>query len=73
MGCFNTQELRSRKKSGGVPFKYLRVVDAMTRPRAAYRPDPAMRDHYNRRYRAYCGLADTLRSFWAEQAAGPAR
>lgn len=46
---------------------------AMTRSSAAYRPNPAMQDHYNRRYRAYCGLADTLRSFWDEQAAEPSR
>ncbi|RVD71778.1 MAG: carbohydrate kinase [Mesorhizobium sp.] len=57
----------------GLFADYESGVDAMTRPRAAYRPDPAMQRHYARRYRAYCGLADTLRSFWTEQAAGPGR
>jgi len=59
--------------AAGLFADYEAGVDAMTRSSAAYRPDPAMQDHYNRRYRAYCGLADTLRSFWAEQAAAPGR
>ncbi|RVC74755.1 carbohydrate kinase [Mesorhizobium sp. M4A.F.Ca.ET.022.05.2.1] len=57
----------------GLFADYESGVDAMTRQRAAYRPDPAMQRHYARRYRAYCGLADALRSFWTEQAAGPGR
>ncbi|MER9413775.1 FGGY-family carbohydrate kinase [Mesorhizobium sp. M0589] len=59
--------------AAGLFADYEAGVDAMTRSSAAYRPNPAMQDHYNRRYRAYCGLADTLRSFWAEQAAEPSR
>lgn len=50
---------------------YEAAVDAMTRPRESYRPDPAMKDHYDRRYRAFRGLADVLGPFWAEQAGGP--
>ena len=42
-------------------------LDAMTRARAAYQPDPAMKAHYDRRYRAYVAIRDALGFFWSEQ------
>ncbi len=39
---------------------------AMVRPGAAFVPDPAMRDHYDRRYRTYTALTAALAPFWAE-------
>lgn len=57
--------------AAGLFTDYEQGVDAMARSRAAYQPDPAMREHYDRRYRAYRGIADALKSFWIEQATGP--
>ncbi|WAJ27921.1 FGGY-family carbohydrate kinase [Antarcticirhabdus aurantiaca] len=45
-------------------------VSAMTRARAVYTPDPAMKAHYDRRYRAFLALSEALSSFWSEQAVG---
>lgn len=42
----------------------------MTRARAVYKPDPAVRAHYDRRYRAFRALGDALGPFWAEQVRG---
>ena len=42
-------------------------LDAMTRARAAYQPDPGMKAHYDRRYRAYVAIRDALGFFWSEQ------
>lgn len=41
-------------------------VASMTRTRSEYLPDASMRAHYDRRYRMYLKLADTMRSFWGE-------
>lgn len=43
-------------------------VSKMTRPQAVYEPDPTMKAHYDRRYRAFRGLSEALASFWREQA-----
>jgi L-xylulokinase len=40
-------------------------IKAMTRPGAVFQPDPAMKSHYDRRYRIYRELAETLDVFWA--------
>jgi L-xylulokinase len=42
----------------------------MTRPGAAFEPDPAMKTHYDRRYKIYRELAETLESFWAGLSSG---
>ncbi len=43
-------------------------VARMTRPSASFAPDPAMTDHYDRRYAIYTRLTESLRPFWAELA-----
>lgn len=55
----------------GLFADYEEGVAAMTRPRAVYMPDQAMSAHYERRYRAYLGLGDAMKSFWTQQAEGP--
>ncbi|HMB76282.1 MAG TPA: hypothetical protein VKN76_07780, partial [Kiloniellaceae bacterium] len=45
-------------------------IKAMTRPGAEYKPDPAMKFHYDRRYRIYRELAGTLETFWAGLSSG---
>lgn len=45
-------------------------LDAMTRVRASFAPDPAMKGHYDRRYRAFLAIREALGSFWSEQASG---
>ncbi len=54
----------------GLFTSYEAGLEAMTRPRAAYQPNPDMQGHYERRYRAFCALADALEPFWTEQARG---
>ena len=39
-------------------------IAAMTRPGAIFTPDPAMKRHYDRRYRLYADLVERLRAFW---------
>lgn len=52
----------------GLFADYEAGISAMTRPRAVYEPDAGMTGHYDRRYRAYQGLADAMQPFWAELA-----
>jgi L-xylulokinase len=40
-------------------------IEAMTRPGAVFQPGPAMKSHYDSRYRIYRELAETLESFWS--------
>ncbi|RFC63398.1 hypothetical protein DYI37_10165 [Fulvimarina endophytica] len=42
-------------------------IDAMTRAKASCEPDPAMTQHYDRRYRVYLAIRDALGFFWSEQ------
>ena len=51
----------------GLFADYEAGLDAMTRARAAYQPDPGMKAHYDRRYRAYVAIRDALGFFWSEQ------
>lgn len=45
---------------------YEEAVTAMTEARQTYKPDPAMKAHYDARYRIYLKLGDAMRSFWSE-------
>jgi L-xylulokinase len=45
------------------------AVTAMTRPARTFEPDPAMRDHYDRRYRIWTTLTDTVDPLWRQLAA----
>jgi L-xylulokinase len=49
----------------GIFADYEAGIRAMTRPGAVFEPDPAMKTHYDRRYKIYRELAETLESFWA--------
>ncbi|KAJ54742.1 xylulose kinase [Actibacterium mucosum KCTC 23349] len=49
---------------------YAAAANAMAAPDRSYTPDPAMTDHYARRYASYTALTDALRPFWASLAAG---
>ncbi|MCT7374637.1 FGGY-family carbohydrate kinase [Chelativorans salis] len=49
----------------GLFADYETGIAAMARPGAEFAPDLAMRHHYDRRYRIYSGLAETLKEFWA--------
>jgi L-xylulokinase len=49
----------------GLFADYEDAIAAMTGPGATFTPDPAMRRHYDRRYRLYTDLAERLRAFWA--------
>jgi len=44
------------------------AVAAMTRPAATYRPNPAMRGHYDRRYALWSRLNAALDPFWRDLA-----
>jgi L-xylulokinase len=48
----------------GLFENYEAGLAAMTRPGVAFTPDPAMKRHYDRRYRIYCSLTEALRPFW---------
>lgn len=50
----------------GLFADYEAGIAATTRPRAVHQPDAAMRLHYDRRYRLYSRLSETLRPLWAE-------
>ena len=44
-------------------------VRAMTRPRGAFAPEPAMAARFDDRYRSYAMLTDAMRPFWLRIAA----
>lgn len=44
---------------------YEEGIEAMTRPAVTFQPDPAMKPHFDRRYRIYGTLTEALRPFWA--------
>ncbi|MCP4384178.1 MAG: carbohydrate kinase [Hyphomicrobiales bacterium] len=46
---------------------YEQGVAAMTRKRAIFKPDGAMKAHYDRRYRIYLDLIEVMGEFWAAQ------
>ena len=48
-------------------------VRAMTRPRAAFAPDPAMAPHYGERYRTYGMLTAAMTPLWRRMAGRAAR
>ena len=50
-----------------------KAVGAMTRLAACHLPDPAMREHYDRRYALWIRLAKALDPFWKELSAGATR
>lgn len=50
----------------GLFTDYESGIVAMTRPRAVFQPDPATKDHYDRRYHIYTGLTAALGKFWNE-------
>jgi L-xylulokinase len=54
----------------GLFADYEAGMAAMVRPAAAFAPDPAMRDHYDRRYRMYTRLTEAMAPFWAEMRSG---
>ncbi len=43
-------------------------VSAMTRPRAVFAPDPALRAHYDARYEMYVNLVEATQPFWQQLA-----
>lgn len=47
---------------------YEQGVERMTRARAVLIPDPAMRAHYDERYRVYLALTETMREVWSRLA-----
>lgn len=50
----------------GLFADYEAGIAAMTRPRATYRPDAAMKRHYDRRYALYTRLGEALQPVWRE-------
>jgi L-xylulokinase len=54
----------------GIFADYEAGIKAMTRPGAAFDPNPAMKTHYDQRYKIYRELAETLESFWAGLSSG---
>ncbi|TYC60682.1 carbohydrate kinase [Rhodobacterales bacterium] len=50
----------------GLFSSYEDAVGTMTRARHTYQPVSAMKAHYDRRYRLYLRLAETMRSFWQD-------
>ena len=49
----------------GMFANYETGIAAMTRPGARFTPNPAMKRHYDRRYRIYTNLTEALGPFWA--------
>lgn len=50
----------------GLAVDYETAVARMTRVKAEFSPDPAMRSHYDRRYRLYGDLNAAMRPLWAQ-------
>ncbi|MEE2944716.1 MAG: FGGY-family carbohydrate kinase [Pseudomonadota bacterium] len=48
----------------GIYKNYEEAVDHMTRPKASYEPDPAMKSHYDARYDRFISLAEAMNGFW---------
>lgn len=49
----------------GLAESYESAVASMTRTKAEFAPDPAMRRHYDQRYDLYCDLNTAMRPLWA--------
>lgn len=50
----------------GVVASYEAGVARMTRAKQSFAPDPALRDHYDRRYQLFIELGADLRKFWSK-------
>lgn len=49
---------------------YSEGVSQMTNAARIYTPDPAMKSHYDARYKTYSALAQAMQGFWTEMARG---
>jgi L-xylulokinase len=54
----------------GLFADYEAGITAMIRPGTISTPDPAMKRHYDRRYRLYIDLVERLRAFWTALSGG---
>lgn len=50
----------------GVVASYAAGVEKMTRAQKSFEPDPALREHYDRRYALFIELGADLRKFWSK-------
>ncbi|MEQ8480966.1 MAG: FGGY-family carbohydrate kinase [Hoeflea sp.] len=50
----------------GLLTSYEEGVARMTRAKTSFKPDPALRDHYDRRYALFIELGADLRRFWSK-------
>jgi L-xylulokinase len=68
--CHETGALGAAIAAGigaGLFADYEQGVAAMTRKRAVFEPDRAMKAHYDRRYRIYLNLVEAMGEFWTAQ------
>lgn len=49
----------------GLFASYEQAVSLMTKRLRTHQPDVSMKEHYDRRYRTYLSLIDTMRDFWS--------
>ena len=66
--CRETGALGAALTAGcgvGIFENYEEAVGRMTRPRQIFAPDPAMKSHYDRRYRLFLDLAERMTDFWS--------
>jgi L-xylulokinase len=68
--CHETGALGAAVAAGigaGLFTDYEQGVAAMTRKKAVFEPEGAMRAHYDRRYRIYLNLVEAMGEFWTAQ------
>ncbi|WP_193370773.1 FGGY-family carbohydrate kinase [Pelagibius marinus] len=51
--------------AAGIFADYEAGISAMTRPKSSFDPDLRLKSHYDRRYRLYRSLNESLKGFWA--------
>jgi L-xylulokinase len=69
IACQETGALGAAIAAGcgaGVVSSYEAGVARMTRAKQSFKPDPSLRNHYDRRYQLFIELGADLRKFWSK-------